>query len=98
MLLSDALASAVSVAADAVLADPVPTPHSCRSAVADASGPTDADFDAAAAATEPPLLRPYDMPASVYDSVMRDNLQVLQEKHTMTKPYFKCAAVAVLPG
>ncbi len=32
------------------------------------------------------------MPASVYTSVTRDNLQVLQEKHTLTKPYFTCAA------
>ena len=33
--------------------------------------------------------RPYNMPASVFQSVMKDNLQVLQEKHTLTKPYFR---------
>ena len=52
--------------------------------------------DAAAAADPAPAAdaggasqRPYNMPASVFQSVMKDNLQVLQEKHTLTKPYFR---------
>lgn len=44
--------------------------------------------------------RPYNMPASVFQSVMKDNLQVLQEKHTLTKPYFRweprCLGTAIL--
>lgn len=52
------------------------------------TSPAGAPGGGGAAQTE----RPYGMPASVYSAVTRDNLQVLQEKHTLTKPYFTCAA------
>jgi hypothetical protein len=72
------------------------TPAAAGSAVAGPAQTAGAAADAAPLDAGSSGQRPYNMPASVFQSVMKDNLQVLQEKHTLTKPYFRCASSSVV--
>lgn len=102
--LRDTAAAAAVTAADAAAGSPHPMASNggggdAAAAAAQfgdtaAAGRTAAATAAVAAASEASASaskRPCGMPASVFEAVMKDNLQVLQEKHTLTKPYFRCA-------
>jgi hypothetical protein len=79
---AEASSGAAAPPADAAGGSPQPM-------AADACLPATTAAGPAPAADAGSSQRPYNMPASVFQSVMKDNLQVLQEKHTLTKPYFR---------
>jgi hypothetical protein len=96
---AEASSAAAAPPADAAGGSPQPMAADGGLATAGGSAAGGQPQTAAAAAAGPapatdaggPGQRPYNMPASVFQSVMKDNLQVLQEKHTLTKPYFRWA-------